>query len=142
MDNISREEFIKRLEKLGYQKVYELIQSNYWSRDIDATAVAKTWLNEKETIQKMKITLKDYIGWAIGILGAISAIAATGFYINAKLEIRQFQGNKQEWHNQAQIIQQYITTNNYNVPKNVIEAANLITSGTAPGKLIFENSNK
>jgi len=85
----------------------------------------------------MKITLSN----KIAILGIIISIALAMLYRNAESRNKQLQDNRQELHNQAQIVYQYVTTNNYNVPKEVIDAVKLITTGTAPNTEVIESPN-
>lgn len=64
----------------------------------------------------------------MAILSIISIIIAVIFHNQNK----QLLDNRQQIYNKAQIVQQYITTNNYNFPVDIVEAVNGIATASGP----------
>ena len=74
-----------------------------------------------------KITLKDYIGWSIAVIfGIIAIIQGT--------RNKQLNDNRQQIHNEAKIVYQYFTTNNYNLPEAIAE--HIVSIMTASGPVV------
>lgn len=84
-----------------------------------------------------KITSKDYIGWVVAIICAFIA----GDFFTQKQQLltdnKKLINITQEIHNSAQIMQQYITTNNYNLPTVIKE--NIDTISVATGDIVKAN---
>jgi len=67
----------------------------------------------------MKITVKDYISWGLAIIGIIGSIIFSNKYM---MEVN----NRQNIHNNAQVVYQYINNNSLNLPLQVVEAVDVI----------------
>ena len=68
---------------------------------------------------------KDYIGWIIGIFGIIVSIIYG-------MENKKLTDNKLQIHNSAQNIQQFIVTNNYNLPPTIEKEIQNIKMASGP----------
>lgn len=93
----------------------------------------------------MKGLIEDYLSKRlkpIDIITIVFAAISILLAIYFGFENRQLQDNRQAIHNKAQIIQQYITTNNYNLPQAFIEAVDNIAIASGPVVKLQKSDNK
>jgi len=79
--------------------------------------------------------LEDYLNKRIKPKDIIMAVLTLISIITAVIfgnQYKQLLDNRQQIYNKAQVVQQYITTNNYNFPASVVEAVNDITTASGP----------
>lgn len=108
-----------RLANLG---TYNLFEAPY------VKGLIEDYLNKR-------IKPKDIIMASLTLLSIISAII---FHNQNK----QLIDNQQQIYNKAQVVQQYITTNNYNFPAEIVEAINGIRIASGPIVTISKNKNE
>ncbi|MFA5337434.1 MAG: hypothetical protein WC330_03775 [Candidatus Omnitrophota bacterium] len=115
-----REKIREECRQLGLTKVRERLgQIGIYT--MTEGPVVRAWVKEEEDRLANKIKLRDYISFGIGLLGIVVAVMLG-------VRNKELEDSRQQIHDEAKIVQQYITNNNYNFPAEVVKAVNNITT--------------